>query len=295
LFYNVDEPNGKYRNLADSHSPRGTLMKALASGRVLLVNDDGIDAPGLRILEGAARQLCDDVWVVAPDDNKSGASQSLSIATPMRVTQLEEKRYAVRGTPTECTLLALHELIKDKKPTICLSGINRGPNLAEDLVYSGTVAAAREAVQLGVPAISLSQVFAAGEKNFTVGASKKIPWETAEKWVMPVLSELLETELEPGVFLNVNFPGVPPQEVRGIRYTIQGQRPPGCYIPERRIDGQGNPYYWIMLSYEDGDSHPDSDLRAIADNHISVTPLKLDLTAHEVRSRLLGLLGKGNL
>ena len=127
-------------------------MKALASGRILLVNDDGIDAPGLRILEVAARQLCDDVWVVAPDDNKSGASHSLSIQVPMRVTQLEEKRYAVRGTPTECTLLAVHELIQDKKPTICLAWINLGPNLAEDSVYSGTVAAAREAVQLGIPA-----------------------------------------------------------------------------------------------------------------------------------------------
>ncbi len=263
-------------------------MKTLAPDRILLVNDDGIDAPGLRILEAAARQLSDDVWVVAPDDNKSGASHSLSIASPMRVTRLDDKRYAVRGTPTECTLLAVHELITDRKPTICLSGINRGPNLAEDSVYSGTVAAAREAIQLGIPSIALSQVFAAGEKNYTVGASRKIHWETAEAWVMPVLRELLAVELEPGIFLNVNFPGVPSTEVQGIRYTIQGQRPPGCYIPERRIDGQGNPYYWIMLSYEDGDSHPDSDLRAIADGHISVKPLKLDLTAHEVRSRLLG-------
>ncbi len=262
-------------------------MKAFAAERILLVNDDGIDAPGLRILEAAARQLCDDVWVVAPDENKSGASHSLSIQTPMRVTQLAEKRYAVRGTPTECTLLAVHELIQDKKPTICLSGINRGPNLAEDSVYSGTVAAAREAIQLGIPSIALSQVFAEGEKNFTVGESKKIPWETAEKWAQPVLTELMKIELEPGIFLNVNFPGVPPEDVKGIRYTIQGQRPPGCYIPERRVDGQGNPYYWIMLSYEEGDSHPDSDLRAIADSHISVTPIKLDLTAYEVRSRLL--------
>ena len=263
-------------------------MNALVPDRILLVNDDGIDAPGLRILEAAARQLSDDVWLVAPDDNKSGASHSLSIASPMRVTRLDNRRFAVRGTPTECTLLAVHELITDRKPTICLSGINRGPNLAEDSVYSGTVAAAREAIQLGIPSIALSQVFAAGETNYTVGASRKIHWETAEAWVMPVLRELLAVELEAGIFLNVNFPGVPPGEVRGIRYTIQGQRPPGCYIPERRIDGQGNPYYWIMLSYEDGDCHPDSDLRAIADGHVSVTPMKLDLTAHEVRSRLLG-------
>ncbi|MEE4146271.1 MAG: 5'/3'-nucleotidase SurE [Halieaceae bacterium] len=262
-------------------------MQERASERILLVNDDGIHAPGLAILEAAARELSDDVWVVAPDDNRSGASHSLSVQAPMRVTQLDEKRYSVRGTPTECTLLAVHELIKDRKPTICISGINRGPNLAEDAVYSGTVAAAREATQLGIPAIALSQVFARGETHFSVGADKQIHWETAQHWVLPVLRELLQARLESGVFLNVNFPGVPLEDVRGIRYTIQGQRPPGCYIPERRVDGHGNPYYWIMLSYAEGDSHPDSDLRAIAEDYISVTPLKLDLTAYEARSALL--------
>lgn len=273
--------------LAPSVGCPGRIIKVHAEDRILLVNDDGIDAPGLAVLEAAARELSNDVWVIAPENNQSGASHSLSILDSMRVTKLGDKRYAVRGTPTECTLLAVHELIRDRKPTVCLSGINRGPNLAEDSVYSGTVAAAREATQLGIPAIALSQVFAPGEKDFSLGADKKINWKTAEHWVLPVLRELLASGLAPGVFLNVNFPGLAPAEVQGIRYTIQGQRPPGCYIPQRHVDDQGNDFYRIMLSYAEGDSHPDSDLRAVSDGYISVTPLKLDLTAYETRSALL--------
>jgi len=229
------------------------------------------------------------VWVVAPESNQSGASHSLSMQTPMRVTQLGPQRYAVRGTPTECTLLAVHELIPQDRPTICLSGINRGPNLAEDAVYSGTIAAAREATQLGMPAIALSQVFAPGEKDFTVGEDRRISWETSREWVVPVLRQLLLSEPAPGVFLSVNFPGVPPAAVHGIRYTIQGQRPPGCYIPQPRLDERGEPCYQIVLSYAEGDPHPDSDLRAVADGCVSVTTLKLDLTAYETRSALLRL------
>ncbi|MFO7550747.1 MAG: 5'/3'-nucleotidase SurE [Haliea sp.] len=265
-------------------------MRDLSGHRILLVNDDGIDAPGMKILEEAVRQISNDVWVVAPEDNRSGASHSLSIHTPMRVHQRDERHFAVRGTPTECTMLGIHELIADRRPTVCISGINKGPNLAEDAAYSGTIAAAREATQLGVPAIAISQVFAHGEKNFTVGEDRKIHWETSRRWCLPLLKQLLQHDLDPGVFLNINFPGVPPDEVERVRVTIQGQRPPGCYIPERRIDGQGNPYYWIMLSYEDGDCHPDSDLRAIADNCISVTPMKLDLSSLEYREKLIALL-----
>jgi 5'-nucleotidase len=265
-------------------------MKDLSNHRILLVNDDGIDAPGMKVLEEAVRQISGDVWVVAPDDNRSGASHSLSIQAPMRVYRRDERHFAVRGTPTECTMLGIHELIANPRPTVCISGINRGPNLAEDAAYSGTIAAAREATLLGVPAIAISQVFAPGEKNFIVGEDRKIHWETSKRWCLPLLQHLLQQDLDPGVFLNVNFPGVPPKDVEGVRITIQGQRPPGCYIPERRTDGQGNPYYWIMLSYKDGDPHPDSDLQAIADNYISVTPMKLDSSSLEYREKLIAVM-----
>jgi 5'-nucleotidase len=263
-------------------------MKDLSQHRILLVNDDGIDAPGMQVLEKTARQLSDDVWVVAPDSNFSGASHSLSIGSQMRIFRRDDRHFAVRATPTECAMLAIHELMKDTPPTICLSGINRGPNLAEDTAYSGTIAAAREATQLGIPAIALSQVFAPGEKDFTIGEDRRIHWETSERWCAPLLRQLLQEPMAPGVFLNVNFPGVPPAQVEGVRITIQGQRPPGCYVPEPMTDERGQRYYRIMLAYRDGDPHPDSDLRAIADNCISVTPLKLDLTSLEYREKLIG-------
>lgn len=252
------------------------------------MNDDGIDAPGMQVLEKAARRLTDDVWVVAPDSNRSGASHSLSIGSQMRIHRRDDRHFAVHATPTECAMLAIHELMRDTPPTICLSGINRGPNLAEDTAYSGTIAAAREATQLGIPAVAISQVFAPGERDFTIGEDRSIPWETAEHWCTPLLQKLLQETLSPGVFLNVNFPGVPPDQVEGVRITIQGQRPPGCYIPEPMTDEQGQRYYRILLAYRDGDPHPDSDLRAIAENYISVTPLKLDLTSLEYREKLIG-------
>lgn len=265
-------------------------MKSYSHERILLVNDDGIDAPGMRVLEEAARQLSDDVWVVAPEQNYSGASQSLSITSSMRVTQRDERHFALRATPAECVMLAIHELMKDSPPTICLSGINRGPNLAEDLVYSGTVAAAREATQLGVPAIALSQVFAPGENNFLIGEDRKIHWETSRRWCFPLLTQLMAQPLDDGVFLNVNFPGVLPEHVEGVRVSIQGQRPPGCFVPEP-VDGDvDRRTFQLRLAYRDGEPHPESDLHAVAQKYVSVTPLTLDMTFLSYREKLLAAL-----
>ena len=268
-------------------------MTDLSHHRILLVNDDGIDAPGMRVLEEAARQLADDVWVVAPDQNCSGASQSLSIGSPMRIFQRDERHFALRATPTECVMLAIHEIMKDCLPTICLSGINRGPNLAEDLAYSGTIAAAREASQLGVPAIALSQVFAPGEKDFTIGEDRKIHWETSQRWCAPLLRQLLKVPPDPGVFLNVNFPGVPPEQVDGVKITIQGQRPPGCYVPAPIVNDEGQRAYQLVLAYRDGMPHPESDLHAIANKMVSVTPLTLDMTSLHFREKLIGAIPGG--
>ncbi|MEO1081582.1 MAG: 5'/3'-nucleotidase SurE [Pseudomonadota bacterium] len=268
-------------------------MKDLAHHRILLVNDDGIDAPGMQILEQAARQLSDDVWVIAPDKNCSGASQSLSIGTPMRIAQRDERHFALRATPTECVMLAIHEIMRDRLPTICLSGINRGPNLAEDLVYSGTIAAAREATQLGIPAIALSQVFAPGERDFTIGEDRKTHWETSQRWCAPLLLHLLQESFDAGVFLNVNFPGVLPEQVEGVKITAQGQRPPGCYVPAATVDENGQRSYHLVLAYRDGNPHPDSDLGAIASNHVSVTPLKLDMTSAAYREKLIDAMPSG--
>jgi 5'-nucleotidase len=244
--------------------------------RILIVNDDGIHAPGIQLLEKVVRQFTDNVWVVAPDEEKSGASHSISMNIPVRVREVDDRHFAIKGTPTDCALLAIYEIMKEP-PTLLLSGINRGANLAEDITYSGTAAAAMEGALLGVPSIALSQVFT---------PRSKVHWETAEHYTPMILERLLKTDWQPGTFVNVNFPDVLPDSVSGIRVVRQGQRPAGSFLPEGRIDGRDVPYYWIKLAYKDGGFEPGSDLEAIRDNAVSVNPIQLDMTAESFRNRL---------
>lgn len=248
-------------------------MSALAQERILLVNDDGIDAPGLALLERVVRSVCDDVWVVAPDEERSGASHSISVSLPLRLRKLGEKRYAVKGTPSDCLLLARYELMRENPPTLALSGINRGTNLGEDVTYSGTTAAALEGALLGLRAVALSQIFALRDRP---------QWDTAERYTLPVLERLLEQPWRPGLYFNVNFPDRAPDAVAGVQVTRQGQRPPGAFVPERGVDGRGLPYYWIRLTYPQGEHEPGTDLAAAAAGHVSVTPLHADMTAYDV-------------
>lgn len=257
--------------------PNLTPPACLGEHRVLIVNDDGIDAQGLKLLEGLVRTFTDDVWVVAPDEEKSGSSHSLSLTVPVRARKIDDRHFAIKGTPTDCALLAIFELIGDRRPTVLLSGINRGANLAEDITYSGTAAAAMEGALLGMRSIALSQVFTLGGE---------VPWDTARRYTLPVLEKLLTCDWEPGSFVSVNFPDAPPEAVSGIRVTTQGRRPPGSFRPMKRIDGRNFPYYWITLKYETGQTEPETDLKAIADNAVSITPMQLDLTAHTFRHHL---------
>ncbi len=245
--------------------------------RILLTNDDGIHAPGMEILERVVRELCDDVWVIAPEFEQSGASHSLSIANPIRLRQIDEKRFAIRGTPTDCVLMAYYDIMRDQRPTMLISGINRGANLAEDVTYSGTCAAAMEGTQLGLRSIAMSLVF-------TIGG--KARWATAERYAGAVLRHLLRVEWRENSFLNVNFPDCEPPEVTGVLVTKQGQRPPGSFTLDARIDARNVPYYWVKISYQKGGEHDETDLEAIDRNAIAVTPLQLDLTHHEWRARL---------
>lgn len=244
--------------------------------RVLIANDDGLHAPGIALLERIVRRYTDKVWVVAPDEEKSGAGHSISMHSPVRVRKVDDHHFAVKGTPTDCALLAIHELMPER-PTLLLSGINRGANLAEDITYSGTAAAAMEGALLGVPSIALSQVFA---------PKGQVYWETAEAWAPQVLDKVLATEWQPNTFVNVNFPDVPPAGVTGVRVVSQGQRPPGSFLPDRRTDARDVPYYWIKLAYTDGGFVPGSDLEAIRDNAVSVCPIQLNMTATAFRERL---------
>jgi 5'-nucleotidase len=254
-------------------SPPATL----SAHRVLIVNDDGIEAPGLKLLEELARTFSEDVWVVAPDEEKSGFSHSISMTIPIRVRRIDERHFAVKGTPTDCALLAIYELMGGLPPTVLLSGINRGANLAEDITYSGTAAAAMEGALLGIRAIALSQVF-------TIGGA--VHWDTARRYALPILEKLLSCDWEPGSFVSVNFPDALPEHVTGTRVTTQGRRMPGSFQPVRRVDARDFPYYWIKLAYQTGDLEPGTDLHAIAENAVSITPMHLDLTANSFRHYL---------
>ncbi len=253
------------------------LQPKLGDLRVLIVNDDGVEARGIKLLEEMAREFTDDVWVVAPDEEKSGFSHSISMTVPIRVRKIDERHYAVKGTPTDCALLAIYEFMGDRPPTVLLSGINRGANLAEDITYSGTAAAAMEVALLGIRSIALSQVFAFGGD---------VHWETARRLAPSILARLLACDWEPGTFVNVNFPDAPPERVTGTRVTAQGRRLPGSFRPVRRVDEREFPYYWIKLTYKIGELEDGTDLRAIADNKVSVTPMHLDFTANEFRHYL---------
>jgi 5'-nucleotidase len=256
--------------------PDLTPPGSLNDNRVLIINDDGIDAPGLKLLEELARELTNDVWVVAPDEEKSGFSHSISMTVPIRVRKLDDRHFAVKGTPTDCALLALYEFM-ERPPTVLVSGINRGANLAEDITYSGTAAAAMEGALLGIRSIALSQVFAFGGP---------VHWTTARAFTPPLLRRLLACNWEPGTFVNVNFPDVPPERVVGTRVTSQGRRLPGSFRPVRRVDEREFPYYWIKLTYNVGELEEGTDLHAIAANEVSVTPMHLDFTSIGFRQYL---------
>ncbi len=244
----------------------------LSHHRILITNDDGIHAPGLKILERIAHEISDDVWVVAPDHEKSGAGHSISMHIPIRLHKLDDRRYAVTGTPTDCVLMAIHEIMEDGPPTVLLSGINRGANLAEDVTYSGTIAAAMEGTMLGIRAIALSQVFTLGGEA---------PWATAEAYAPGLIRRLMATADWPAnTLVNINLPDVPPDAVTGIRVTSQGQRPPGSFTIDARIDARRVPYFWVKISYKEGEKHPETDLHAIHEKAVSVTPIQLDLTNH---------------
>jgi 5'-nucleotidase len=242
--------------------------------RILLSNDDGIHAPGLAVLEQLARRLSDDVTVVAPIEEQSGKGRSLTLTEPVRLRQFGEKRWAVTGTPTDAVMIALAEIMKDAKPALILSGVNRGANLGEDVSYSGTVAAAMEGAHAGIRSIALSQRYAGS------GVGDAVTFASAEAWGERVLRTLIDAPLAPGTLLNVNFPPVAPDAVQGFRVVAQGMRDYGRLQLDRRTDPRGYDYYWLRLGKIAHTPAASTDLEAIEQGYITVTPLHLDLTHH---------------
>jgi len=240
--------------------------------RILVTNDDGIHAPGLKVCEDIARKLSDDVWVVAPETDNSGVSHSLSLNDPLRLREISERHFAVKGTPTDCVIMAVRHIISDHKPDLVLSGVNRGSNVAEDVGYSGTVAGAMEGTVLNIPSIALSQAYGPGNRD-------NPPWETGRTLGPDLVRRILAAGIPKGSLVNVNFPDCHADAVQGVSVTAQGKRDQELLRIEPRFDGRSNPYYWIAFARKGKPTPVDgTDLSALASNRISVTPLRLDLT-----------------
>lgn len=242
--------------------------------RILLTNDDGIHAPGLEVLEKIAAELSDDVWVVAPELDQSGLSHSLSLNDPLRLRQISEKRFALRGTPSDCVIMAVRRISAELKPDLVLSGVNSGQNAADDVTYSGTIAGAIEGTLLGIPSIALSQAYPHGERA-------RIPYETSLAHGPGIIRKLLDFGFPEGVLYNVNFPNRPPDKVEGVMITKQGKLAHALHIDER-FDGRGNQYFWLAYRRQPPNIAPGSDLHALDLGATSVTPLRLDMTAHDL-------------
>ncbi len=243
--------------------------------KILLSNDDGIEASGIAILEEIARKISDEVYVVAPDSNMSGAGHSLTLKTPLRLRKYDEYHFSVNGTPTDSVVMAVRHIIHEK-PKLMLSGINFDSNLAEDITYSGTVAAAMEARLLGVPAIAFSQ---------QISKDGIINWEISKAYGEDILRKVIKLyDMPKNVLLNVNFPAVEQvSDVRGIRITKQGFRGGDDHVIQS-VDPRGLPYFWIGAAdyrKHDTTSELETDLGAVNNRFISITPISLDFTAKE--------------
>jgi len=247
--------------------------------RILLTNDDGVHAEGLAVLERIARTLSDDVWIVAPETDQSGLAHSLTLSEPLRLRQVSEKHFALRGTPTDCVIMGVKEVLGGTKPDLVLSGVNNGANMADDVTYSGTIAGAIEGTLQGIKSFAISQA-----ANYLDG-ERLVPWEIVENYAPQLLKKLIDVEMPDWTFMNLNFPNCRPEEVQGIAVTAQGKLDFGINI-EKRSDGRGYPYYWLKFDARKGDFREGTDIHALRERKISVTPLKLDLTDYDLLDRI---------
>lgn len=240
----------------------------LSAIRILISNDDGIHAPGIKYLEEIALSLSDDVWVIAPEGEQSGAGHSLTLHSPLRYRKLDDRHFAVAGTPTDAVLLGVNKLVDDPRPTLLLSGINRGANIGDDVTYSGTIAAAIEGTLLGLQSIALSQVFQHPDP---------VPWQTAIAHAADIIRRCCALGWARNVAINVNFPNCGPSDVKGIEVVRQGKRKLGDHLIERH-DPRGRPYVWIGSARQEEATVVGTDIEAVHRNVIAITPLCVDLT-----------------
>jgi len=247
--------------------------------RILITNDDGVHAPGLKVLEDIAAALSDDVTVVAPETDQSGVAHSLSLSDPLRLREIGPRHYAVKGTPTDCVIMGVRHVLKDKRPDLILSGVNRGQNVAEDVTYSGTIAGAIEGTILGIPSIALSQAYGplTGRKNPL--------WDCARTHAPGLITKIMAEGIPRDTLVNLNFPDCEAGEVAGVSVTVQGKRDTDLLRLDERQDGRGNPYFWIVFARGKYTPGHGTDLEALAAGRISVTPLRIDMTDEPTLTR----------
>jgi len=259
--------------------------------RILITNDDGISAPGLEVAEAIASELAGpsgEVWVVAPAFEQSGVSHCVSYIRPMRIEPLGPRRFAVEGSPADCVLAAIGEILRGAPPDLVLSGVNRGHNVAEDTLYSGTVGGAMEGALHGLRAIAMSQYYGPGTPSGD-------PFSAARAHGAEVCRRLVAggawSPVPYGVFYNVNFPALPAEAVRGWRATVQGHRSAATFGVQPQIAPNGRKYLWLTHGRGNDETPAGSDSRECHDGWVTVTPLRADLTAHDLVTPLAQALG----
>jgi 5'-nucleotidase len=245
--------------------------------RVLLTNDDGIDAPGMAVMEAIAAEIAREVWVVAPEHDQSGQSHAVSLHHALRISDRGNRRYGVTGTPGDCAAMGICHLMKDNLPNLVLSGVNRGLNMGLETVFSGTVGGAMTAMMLGVPALALSQGFA--DRN-------NVPWDCARTRGADVIRRLLAMGWGKDAVLNINFPAVPPAEAGEMTLARQGVGAVAGMHVETRTDPRGMTYHWLNFRRSDRKQGPESDYTAFRANRIVVTPLRYDRTDEDAYAAL---------
>lgn len=245
--------------------------------RVLLTNDDGFDAPGLRILTEVAEELAEEVWIVAPNYDQSGTSHSLSLHSPLRVSQKDERRFSVSGTPGDCVVMAVRHLMVSGRPDLILSGINRGANLGIETVFSGTVGAAMTGMLLGIPSMALSQAFS--DRN-------AVRWDTARALAPKVIRQFAKGGWSQGSILNINFPDVPADKVGPIELTTQGTGLMEDVDIVSGIDPRSLEFHWLHLRRSAREDTPGSETFAIGHGRVSVTPLQFERTNQDILASL---------
>lgn len=250
--------------------------------KLLMSNDDGVNAPGLFALHQALSREFDDITVIAPDRNCSGASNSLTLVNPLRVTEAANGFMSVNGTPTDCVAIGINQLLEEK-PALVIAGINSGANMGDDVIYSGTVAAATEGRHLGLPAIAVS-----------MAGKNEAHFDTAAQVALNVVKQLLQHPLPPDQILNINVPDIPLDELKGIKVTRLGRRHQAESM-SRQTDPWGREIYWYGPLGKERDAAEDTDFYAVANGFASVTPLSVDMTAYQSITPLTQWINEVNL